>query len=481
MGKKAQKQKKTESPAPAAAETKPQPAAAKAEPAKPKPEPAKPAAAKAEPAKTETKAEPAAKPVKKAAAKKVEPAAPAEEEWTLVTAKRRTSGKKKNKKIEEQEKEQNHHDGQAGFGGRAGQPRRDFHNKRQHVPDEIIPIEHSTAAANVILFVTNEEEEDAIRKILEDRPFKIAAVATLKSVANFANPERLAKVRVVEGIEDTRAMMKELGVGLFVLPVDDDRLPAPRMSDEVSAILDVSVHAGAYALTVSLTPLESSPADNFLFFAAVPTQESIQLLVNTLGVVDDKEVRQDFEIHGFDVPEKAGLFDIYTSLMNSAVKKNKMCTDAEIIPNGDQFVQDVAANTQKAAHYPVFTVSFKVGRLNSYKSRQSKRTVYEIVSDDVIPDTLRNIFILLGAPVHTKLTIIVCKYQSGDVKYDCADPDKKVDVEFEKIIYSYNSLTERPVYELYLPRYVDPAAVAIAPATPAAAAAPAPATEEASK
>jgi len=466
------KKKKTTPATEATAETKPTTApASETTPApetKPTPEPAaKPAA---EPAA-------AAKPAKKAG-KKAEAAD--EDGWTLVTTKRR-NGRKKNKKAEEQEKEQTHHDGQAGFGGRAGQPRggRDFRNRRPHIPDEIIPIEHSTAAANVILFVTTEEEEDALRTILEGRPFQIVAVATLKSVAKFANPERLAKVRVVEGVEDARAMMKELATGIFVLPVDDDRLPAPRMSTEVSALLDIAVRAGAYGLTVSVTPLDASSADNVMFFAAVPTQESIQLLVNTLGVVDDKEVRQDFEIHGFDIPEKAGLFDIYTSLMNSAVKKDKSCSEDEIMPKGDQFVQDIAAHIQKPAHYPVFTVSFKVGKLNSYTSHQSKRTIYEIANDDVIPDSLRNIFILLGAPIHQKLTIIVCKYQ-GIVKYECEDPDKKVDVEFEKIIYSHSSLTDKPVYELYLPRYVDPAAVAITPAA-ATTTTSAPATEEASK
>jgi len=484
MPKKAQKKKTTPPPTEAKAETKTTTTTPASAPA-PAPATTEPAPAKVPETKPTTETAPAAattttKAAKKAAKKgeQVEPAAPAEEEWTLVTAKRR--GGRKKRKAEEQEKEEAQHDGQAGFGGRAGQPRRDFRNRRQHIPDEIVPVEHSTAAANVILFVTNEEEEDALRKILEGRPFQIVAAATLKSVAKFANPERLAKVRVVEGVEDTRAMMKELGAGLFVLPVDDERLPAPRMSTEVSALLDISVRAGAYALTVSLTPLDASSADNLMFFAAVPTQESIQLLVNTLGVVEDKEVRQDFEIHGFDIPEKAGLFDIYTSLMNSAVKKYKMCGDAEIMPNGDQFVQDIAAQIQKPAHYPVFTVSFKVGRLNSYRSHQSKRMIYEIVSDEVIPDTLRNIFILLGAPVHQKLTIIVCKYQ-GEVKYECEDPEKKVDVEFEKIIYSHSSLTDKPVYELYLPRYVDPSAVAIAPASAAASTATTTTTEEASK
>jgi len=254
------------------------------------------------------------------------------------------------------------------------------------------------------------------------------------------------------------------------------------MSDDVSALLDVAVRAGAYAMTVSVTPTELH--DNRMFFAAVPTHESMQLLINTLGVVDDEGVRQDFEIHGFDIPDKAGLFDIYTSLMNSAIRKYKMCGDDEVVPNGDQFVQDVAANIKTAAHYPVFTVAFKVGRLDSYESKHSKRVIYEIHSDEIIPDTLKNIFILLEVSIRSKLTIIVCKYQEkSKVKYECEDVDMKVDVEFEKIIYSNSSCAESPVYELYLPRYVDPSAAAAAAATTTYADAPAPApeTEEAKK
>jgi len=402
---------------------------------------------------------------------------------------RRRNGKKKNKKGEEEEKQQKEHDGQAGFGGRAGQFHgRDYRNKRSHVGDEIVPFDHSHDVASVALFVTNEQEEDALRAALKDRPFEIVGVATLEKVAHFENAERQAKVRVVKGIEDVRALMKELGVSIFVLPVDDERLPAPRMSEDVSAILDVAVRAGAYALTVTVSPLPESTEPR-LFVAAVPTQESMQLLINTLGVVDDEVVRQNFELNGFDIPEKAGLFDIYTSLMNSALKKYKTFNKAEVIPNGDQFIQDIAAQTKKPAHYPVFTVSFKVGKLANYTSPKSNRDVYEITCDDVVPDTLKNIFILLGVSLRTKLTLIVCKYQ-GHVDYQCEDPDKKVDVEFEKIIYSYSSLTDTPIYELYLPRYVDPAAAAAAAAAapaPAAAApaeaaaAAAPATEEASK
>jgi len=290
-------------------------------------------------------------------------------------------------------------------------------------------------------------------------------VATLENVAHFADSERLAKVRTLAGVDAVRAMMKELDFGIFVLPVDDENLPGPRMSDDVAALLDVAVRAGAYAMTVSVTPMD--PAPN-MFFAAVPTQESMQLLINTLGVVPDKNVRQDFEIHGFDIPEKVGIFDIYTSLMNSAIRKYKNCADCDVLPIGDQFVQDVAANIKTAAHYPVFTVSFKVGKLVHYESHS--HYVYEIHNDDVIPDTLRNIFILLGVSLRKGLTITVSKYQ-GEVGYESEDPEKKVDVEFEKIIYSNSSCAESPLYELYLPRYVDPTAVATT----------APETEESSK
>jgi len=260
------------------------------------------------------------------------------------------------------------------------------------------------------------------------------------------------------------------------MPVDNDLLPGPRMKDEVSAMLDVAVRAGAYVLTVPITPVPAKGSDRRMFFAAVPTHESQQQLVNILGVIANEEVRQDFEMHGFDIPEKPGLFDIYTSLMNSAVKKYKECSEEEILPNGDQFVQDIASQTKKAVHYPVFTVSFKVGELGHYKSKQSSRVIYEIYSEDATPDTLKNIFILLGVNIRQKLTIIVSKYQ-GELKYSSEDPEKKLDVEFEKIMYSYSSLTESPVFELYLPRYVDPEAVALAPAP--AAAAPAAAAPEA--
>jgi len=413
------------------------------------------------------------------------PAAAADDEgWTLVTTKKRN--KKKNKKVEEPEPEQHNqrHPGAAGgFGGRPGQGQhgRDFRNRRPHVPEEVVPVEHSKDVVKVVLFVTNEEEEEALRKALEGRPFEVAAVAALEGSIHYENKEKLEKVRILAGLEAVRAFMKELSIGIFVMPVDDSRYPEPRMSDEVSAVLDVAVRAGAYVMTVPVAPVPSKGADKRMFFAAVPTHESQQQLVNILGVVADDEVRQDFEMHGFDIPEKAGLFDIYTSLMNSAVKKYKVCGDAEILPNGDQFVQDIASQTKKAVHYPVFTVSFRVGKLEHYTSHQSKRVIYEIHSDDVIPDTLKNIFILLGVPIRQKLTIIVSKYQ-GEVKPTSEDPEKKLDVEFEKIMYSYSSLTESPVFELYLPRYVDPDAVAAAPApAPAAEPAAAPEPEAASK
>jgi len=430
------------------------------------------------PAGATASAEPSKRAKKAAAKKAAAPApapAPAEEEWTLVTNKRRGGRKaeKKGKKAEEQAEEQGRREGQAGFGGRGGQGHRDFRNRKQHVAEEIVPIEHSTAVASVVLFVTNEEEEGALRKALEGRPFDVVAVAGLEGVCHFADA---SKVRVLGGIEAVRGLMKELGVSIFVLPVDDRNLPAPRMSEEVSTMLDLAVRAGAYALTVSVVPVASQSGGR-LFFAAVPTHESKQLLVNTLGVVDDESVRQSFVIEGFDIPEAPGMFDIYTSLMNSAVKKCPACAEADVLRHGDQFVQDIAAETKKAAHFPVFTVSFKVGRLDSYELRS--KVVYEIHSDDAIPDTLKNIFILLGEPVRQKLTITVCKYQ-GQVKYQGEDPEKKVDVEFEKIIYSYSSLTDTPVYELYLPRYVDPAAKAVPAPAPAAAPAPVPETEKAS-
>jgi len=414
------------------------------------------------------------KPAKKGAAPA--PAAPAEDEWTLVTNRRRNGRKwpdgKKIKKGEDAETHTQHQETGAA-GGRTGpaQHGRDFKGKRPHVAEEIIPIEHSKDVAKVVLFVTKEEEEEALRKVLEGRPYEVAAVATLEGAEEFADRESLKKVRVLADVEAVRALMKELGVGLFVLPVDDSLLPAPRMTEKVSQLLDVAVRAGAYALTVSITPLETKGADRRMFFAAVPTHESKQLLVNTLGVVEDSSVRQDFEINGFEIPARPGLFDIWTSLMNSAVKKYKVCGEAEILPNGDQFVQDIASQTKKAAHYPVFTVSFRVGKLEHYTSHQSKRVIYEIHSDDIIPDTLKNIFILLGVPVRQKLTIIVSKYQ-GQVTPAAEDTDKKVDVEFEKIIYSYSSLTDTPVFELYLPRYVDPAAVAAAAAEAKPSAAP---------
>jgi len=438
----------------------------------PAPTPADPAPAPAPAA--------AAEPAKRAPKKKAAAAAPAEEEWTLVTNRRRNGRKwpdgKKIRKGDEQEQHgtqqgQRHEGAAGGFGGRTGQGQhgQNFRGRRPHAPDEVVPFEHSKEVAKVVLFVTNEKEEEALRKVLEGRPFEIVAVATLEGKSQF---EKLEKVRVLAGVEAMRDLMKELGVFLFVLPVDDERLPAPRMSEDVSVLLDVAVRAGAYALTVSTTPLVAEGVDRRMFFAAVPTHESKQLLVNTLGVVEDSAVRQDFEINGFDVPEKPGLFDIYTSLMNSAVKKYKVCAEDEILPNGDRFIQDIAAQTKKAAHYPVFTVSFRVGKLENYTSKQSKRVIYEIHNDDVIPDTLKNIFTLLGVPIRSKLTIIVSKYQ-GQVKKTYEESDKKVDVEFEKIIYSYSSLTDTPVFELYLPRYVDPDAVAPVAETPAAAPAPA--------
>jgi len=407
-------------------------------------------------------------------------AAPAEEEWTLVTNRRRNGKKnpegKRNKKNEEQEQF-----AQRQEGARGGQ-HRDFRGRRPHPTEDIVPIEHTKDVAKVVLFVTNEVEEAALKKELEGRPYEIVAVASMEGQAKFESPEALAKVRVVAGVEAVRALMKELGVGLFVMPVDNDLLPGPRMKDEVSAMLDVAVRAGAYVLTVSITPPAPKESDKRTFFAAVPTHESQQVLVNTLGVVEDETTRQDFEMNGFDVPEEPGLFDIWTSLMNSAVKKYKVCGEAEILPNGDQFVQDVASQTKKAVHYPVFTVSFRVGKLEHYTSHQSNRVIYEIHSDEIIPDSLKNIFILLGVSIRQKLTIIVSKYQ-GQVKAPTEDPEKKVDVEFEKIIYSYSSVTETPIFELYLPRYVDPTATpVVAEPTPAAAAAAAasasaPATE----
>jgi len=450
--------------------------------------PQEPTATTTEPSKRSKKkkggaAAPAAAPAPTPAAD-LTPAAPAEDEWTLVTNRRRNGRKwpdgKRIKKGEDAEPRPQRTE-PAATGGRTGQPQhgRDPRKGRPHTQEEIIPIEHTKDVAKVILFVTTEDEDVALRKALEGRPYEVAAVATLEGAEAFADKENLKKVRLLAGVEAVRELMKELGVGLFVLPVDDSLVPAPRMTAAVSKLLDVAVRAGAYALTVSITPLETEGADRRMFFAAVPTHESKQLLVDTLGVVEDSSVRQDFEINGFNIPEKPGLFDIWTSLMNSAVKKYKVCGEAEILPNGDQFVQDVAAQTKKAAHYPVFTVSFRVGKLEHYTSHQSNRIIYEIHSDDVIPDTLKNIFILLGVPVRQKLTIIVSKYQ-GQVKTASEDTDKKVDVEFEKIIYSYSSLTDTPIFELYLPRYVDPTAVAAPAPAPAPAAAPSvPATETA--
>jgi len=426
---------------------------------------------------TQKAATPAADP-KTAKKKKAAPAAaaPAEEEWTLVTNRRRNGKKnpegKRNKKNEEQEQYPQRQEGARGG-------HRDF-RRRPHAADEIIPIEHTKDVAKVVLFVTNEVEEAALKKELEGRPYEIVAVATMEGQAKFESPEALAKVRVVAGVEAVRALMKELGVALFVMPVDNDLLPGPRMKDEVSAMLDVAVRAGAYVLTVSITPIVAKESDQRTFFAAVPTHESQQVLVNTLGVVEDETTRQDFEMNGFDVPEEPGLFDIWTSLMNSAVKKFKACGEAEILPNGDQFVQDVASQTKKAVHYPVFTVSFRVGKLEHYTSHQSNRVIYEIYSDEIVPDSLKNIFILLGVSIHQKLTIIVSKYQ-GQVKAPTEDPEKKVDVEFEKIIYSYSSVTETPIFELYLPRYVDPTATPVAAEPAPAAAAAAPEAEAAAK
>jgi len=311
-----------------------------------------------------------------------------------------------------------------------------------------------------VLFVTNEAEEEALRLALEGRPYEILAVATMESVAHFEKPESIKSKRLLSNVEDVRAMMKELGIVLFVLPVDDSLLPGPRMTDEVSTFLDIAVRAGAYALTISITPIDASCAKGSVFFAAVPTHESKQLLINTLGVVDDEKVRQDFEIHGFDVPEKTGLLDVYTSLINSAVKKFK--GEADILPTGDQLIQDVCFRATKTVNYPVFTMSFMAGKLQYYK--RNEQLVYEIYSDDVTPDPLKNIFILVGENIHKKLSIIVNKYQKGPVKTDIEDPEKRIDVEFEKIMFSYSSpLTETPLFELYLPRYVDPTA-----ATPAA-------------
>jgi len=112
-------------------------------------------------------------------------------------------------------------------------------------------------------------------------------------------------------------------------------------------------------------------------------------------------------------------------------------------------------------------MSFMAGKLQYYK--RNEQLVYEIYSDDVTPDPLKNIFILVGENIHKKLSIIVNKYQKGPVKTDIEDPEKRIDVEFEKIMFSYSSpLTETPLFELYLPRYVDPAAAAPAAEAPKA-------------
>jgi len=476
MGAKKVQKKKTAASSTTPAETTPAAAAAPAPAAEPTPAPAAAAESKPTPAPKEAASaeQPKKQNPKKTAEKKGEKKGaekPAEDEWTLVTNKRRN--KKKNKKEETSEKGQSHD--RPFYGGRGGQNHgRGGARGGRHSPDEIIPFEHSNDPARVALFVTNEKEEDDMRLVLSGRPFEVLAVASLENVCHYTDPERKSKVRILTGVDSVRELMKELSIGLFVLPVDDDNLPGPRMSTDVSALLDVAVRAGAYALAVPVAPLEPSPLNNHMFFAAVPTQESIQLLVNTLGIVDDEAVRQDFEIHGFDIPEKAGFFDIYTSLLNCAIKKHKGCDEARVFFIGDQFIQDVAANIGNGAHYPVFTVSFKVGKLDTYTY---KRIVYEIHSDEVTPDSLRNIYILLGAPVRQKLTIVVCKYQEGEIKYECDDPEKRVDVEFEKIIYSNSSQAESPAYELYLPRYVDPTATTSSSSS-SSSSAPAPETEK---
>jgi len=454
---------KESTPAPAApAESTPAPAAEKK--SEPKPAPAAEAKSEAKPAAAEKQG--AKKQTGKKAGKKEAVAEPAEQPWVLVTTKHRNAKNrdgKKNKK-EEQEKEAARHPGGRGQAHGGG-----FRGRRQHPSDHPGHIEHSSAPARVALFVTNEQEEDALRGMLIERPFEIVAVVSLEGACNFSDSERKAKVRIVSGVDAARALMKELDFGVFVLPVDDDNLPGPRMNDEVTPLLDVAVRAGAYAMTVSVTPLDFSPNT---FFAAVPTQESMQLLINTLGLVKDEKVRQDFEIHGFEVPEKVGIFDIYTSLMNSSLRKYKDCDDDRVLSLGDQFVQDIAARIKTAAHYPVFTVSFRVGKLICHESRNKshRQSIYEIQSDDVVPESLKNIFLLIGHPLFKNLTIPVSKY-TGEVTLEREDPEEKVDVEFEKIIYANNSNAQTPVFELYLPRYVDPTAVA----------ATTPETEESSK
>ena len=211
-----------------------------------------------------------------------------------------------------------------------------------------------------------------------------------------------------------------------------------------------------------------------MLFAAVPTAAARQRLVDALGVVADASVRADFAQHGLAVPaEGTGFFDVYVALMHAALRKLRVAAAGEIVPRGDQFVQDVAAQARKCARYPVFAAPFCVGRLDCFTAANARRVIYEIHSDDT-PEVLRSIAVLLGAPLRQRLAIPVSKYQ-GTVTHTPADPAQTVDVDFEKIIYASPAHPETPLYELYLPRYVEPL---ISSTTPETAAAAAPATAD---
>lgn len=311
----------------------------------------------------------------------------------------------------------------------------------------------------MVLFVTTEAEEEGLRRVLAGRPYVVAGVATLAGAGAFADAAaaQRAGVREAADVAGVRALLRELDAGVAVVAVDDTRAPAERMGAGACALCAAATAAGAYVLAVPVAParaagagLEAGP----MLFAAVPSAAARQRLVDALGVVADASVRYDFARHGLRVADGAGFFDVYVALMHAALRKLRIAAAAEIVPRGDQFVQDVAAQCRKCARYPVFAAPFCVGRLDCFTAANARRVIYEIHCDDT-PEVVRSIAVLLGAPLRQRLAIPVSKYQ-GTVAHTPADPAQTVTVDFEKIIYASPAHPEAPLYELYLPRYVEP-------------------------
>ena len=318
--------------------------------------------------------------------------------------------------------------------------------------------EHATEPARVVLLVATEVEETGLRSALTGRPYEVVGVATLEGTAAFADAEaaQRAGARTAADAVGLRALLRELGADVCAVA---SGAAAER------ALCAAAVEAGAYALVLPVAAAAAAPAEGPMVFAAVPTAAARQRLVDALGVVADASVRADFAQHGLAVPEAAGYLDVYVALMHAPLRKLRVAAAADVVPRGDQFVQDVAAQARKCARYPAFAAPFCVGRLDCFTAPGARRVIYEIHADDT-PEVLRSIAVLLGAPLRQRLAIPVSKYQ-GTLAHTPDDPARAVAVDFEKIIYAAPSHPEAPLYELYLPSYVEP--LISTPAAPAPA------------